>query len=103
MTRRLFLLGGLLLAMVLLAGRGAGQYPNIPPTRVPQTAEPALADPNALPKHLPADLERLGTQPRLGSPAPVRQTGVEELTPAANDPPVPAVAIRVRAPAHVAA
>jgi len=108
MTRRRFLLGGVVLVL-LLASRSAAQYPNIPPTRVPQTAEPGLADPSNLPKRLPADMERLGAQPpfgnqpRLGSPAPIRPAGVEELQPASNDPPVPAVAIRVRAPAHVAA
>src|SRR5262245_4701681 len=106
MTRRLFLLGGVVLAF-FVALRGVAQYPNIPPTRVPQTAEPGLADPGNLPKRLPADMERLGAQPpmgsppQLGSPTPIRTTGVEELQPASNDPPVPAVAIRVRAPAHV--
>ena len=96
MTRRLFLLGGVVITAVLLARSGAAQYPNIPPTRVPQTAEPGLADPQNLPKRLPVDMERLGNQPRLGSPGPVRPAGVEELQPASNDPPVPAVAIRVR-------
>ena len=102
MARRLPILG-VVLTTVLLAGFGAAQYPTIPPQNVPQTGEPGLADPKVVPNRLPADLQRLNNPARPNSPVPVRAAGVEELQPASNDPPIPAIAIRVRAPAHVAA
>jgi uncharacterized repeat protein (TIGR01451 family) len=103
MMQRLPILGVVFTAIVF-AGFGLAQYPAIPPQNVPQTAEPGLADQRVVPKQLPPDLQRLSnTEPRLGTPIPARNTAIEELRPASSDPPIPAVAIRIRAPGHVAA
>src|SRR5258708_32899176 len=103
MTRRMAIFGFGGVLAVLIVGLGVAQYPNIPPTRVPQTAEPSLADTKTLPQKLPSDLERLMNPARPAQPPPGRGAAPEVLQPASNDPPVPAVALRVRAPSHIAA
>jgi uncharacterized repeat protein (TIGR01451 family) len=94
---------GWLIAVALLATAPAGgQYPgqNIPPTRVPISEEPPLADPKT-PGQLPDKVK----QSIIGS-QPVNPPGVTPIVPAANlstDPPTPVVAIHVSAPASSSA
>jgi uncharacterized repeat protein (TIGR01451 family) len=84
--------------IALLTSRAAlGQFQNIPPTRVPETSEPQLADPTKKNREVPDYLRReillpAGTPaPPPGAPAPVQTPG---------DPPTPYVSIHVSAPAN---
>jgi uncharacterized repeat protein (TIGR01451 family) len=90
---------GLLIAVGLLAtGLAAGQY--IPPTRVPETDEPGLAD-----KKTPQELPDKFKKSMIGA-APAAGTSVTPVTPGrpvSVDPPTPAVSIHVSAPESASA
>jgi uncharacterized repeat protein (TIGR01451 family) len=101
MTRRPGLYAGLIGLAVLLALQTAnGQFPRpaYPPTQLPQTGEPPLADPKIKPNTDASDRAR---QSIIGSVPPAR--GVAAAAPIASDPPTPIVTIHVAAPSSVGA
>src|SRR5262245_39381589 len=93
------LIVALIWASALLTEHAAfAQYQNIPPTRVPETPEPRLADPKQA-KDLPEHLRGEYLHP-MGAPSPY--AGSMQPGPAPADPPTPHVSIHVTAPATAA-
>jgi uncharacterized repeat protein (TIGR01451 family) len=87
-----------------VAAWAVAQSPYIPPTRIPQSDEPPLANPKEAPNTPLPKLPNTG-MPFQGSPNAAPSPFPRPTTPAArpsNDPPPPVVSIHVRAPATVA-
>jgi uncharacterized repeat protein (TIGR01451 family) len=101
MTRHPGVFAGLIgLAMLMALQTATGQFPrqNAPPTPLPQTVEPELADPRTKPN---TELSDKARQAIIGSAPSARGTAAAPTV--APDPPTPLVSIHVAAPASASA